>query len=232
MTSYLVDTIPYQDDIYHKNIFYQLIKQKNDIYLPTEDYIFRYDPDWFWNIPETPFYNFLRHYLPKSLRHSGLYKKYIHLKNKFRKILGINESINKTEEMLIQDWEVPWDKSNELLTFALNNINLYGKPWAVVPIQPLHTSSLYPLQTNTLYFNLGCYCPSKRNFTDFFYNTKIMDDLCFSLNGLKMLYSSTFLSKEQFSKIYNGDLYQKLKQKYDPKNLSGNLYDKVCHFQS
>ena len=41
------------DDIVRKNVFYRLVEQRRDIYLRPFDYIFRYDPDWFWNVPET-----------------------------------------------------------------------------------------------------------------------------------------------------------------------------------
>src|SRR6185295_14896008 len=64
------------DDIY-QNIFYRLIQHKKNLTLKTEDYIFRYDPDWFWNIPETKVYALFRRFAPKSWRNSGIYKKYI-----------------------------------------------------------------------------------------------------------------------------------------------------------
>lgn len=229
LLGHFVDHVNNADDIYRKNIFYKLIQNQKDIYLKTEDYIFRYDPDWFWNIPETPFYNIFRQIAPKSWRNSGFYKKYIDHKKKWLSWFGIKNSITQEEETLIQDWEVPWDKGVELLQFALQNVDLNGKPWAAVPIKPQNAVSLYPLKSNTLYFNLGCYCSSKRiPNRDPFYNTKIMDAQCFSLGGLKMLYSSTILSSDQFAALYNGHLYHQLKQKYDPQQLSSTLYDKVA----
>lgn len=215
------------EDIY-RSIFYKLIQTKKEIYLSTEDYIFRYDPDWFWNLPETKSYDYFRRFSPKFLRNSGFYQKYIFWKNKVRRIFGINAAITATEETLIQDWEVIWEQGIHLLDFALNNINLQGKPWAVVPIRPKRDVTLYPVEANILYFNLGCYSPSQRNTTDAFHSTKLMDTYCYSLKGLKMLYSTTFMSQEAFYKIYNGEQYAVLKNKYDPKHFSGMLYDKVC----
>lgn len=224
-----VSNVEQTDDIYRKHIFYKLIKNKSDIYLSTQDYIFRYDPDWFWNIPETLVYNMFRRIAPLKYRNSGFYKKYIDTKRKLFHWFGIQTAFNQSEESLIQDWEVPWEKGLALLKFALSNVDINGMPWAVVPIKPQMTASLYPLKPNTLYFNLGCYCSSKRVVNkDPFFNTKIMDEYCFSLGGLKMLYSSTMLSKEQFNAIYNGVCYQHLKQKYDPNNLAGLLYEKVA----
>ncbi|SRR5579883_356520 len=220
------------DDIYKKNIFYKLIQKKNTIYLTTEDYIFRYDPDWFWNIPETFVYSIFRAIAPKKFRNSGFYKKYIDTKNRLLSKLGINVSLTALEETLIQDWQVPWKKGPELMQFALENIDLGGKPWAIVPIQPLHSATSYPLRLNELYFNLGCYCASKRNHTDRFYNTKIMDEKCFALTGLKMLYSSTDLTRDRFEELYNGKEYREIKKKYDPEAIVDDLYNKVIAHQS
>lgn len=228
MCSQFVDTTEHVSDIYRSNIFYKLIQHQKEIYLKTEDYIFRYDPDWFWNIPETFIYHLFRKISPKSWRNSGIYKKYLDAKNKILSKFKLNSSLVK-EEALIQDWEVPWEKGSQLLLFALNNIDLLGKPWAIIPIQSIVPATLYPLKPETLYFNLGCYCYSKtpEGKQDRFYNTKIMDAYCFSHAGLKMLYSSTFLSKDQFNALYNGKAYQELKNKYDPLNSLGNLYDKA-----
>jgi hypothetical protein len=54
-----------------------------------------------------------------------------------------------------------------------------------------------------------------------------MDDFCFGHGGIKMLYSSTFLDRAEFDRIYNGEAYGKLKSKYDPKQLQPSLYDKA-----
>ncbi len=216
------------DDIYRKNIFYKLIQKQKDLFLTTQDYIFRYDPDWFWNIPDTIIYKGFRRFAPLAWRHSGFYKKYIDFKKKVFSKLHIYPSLDK-EEPLIQDWEVPWDQGHVLLQFALQNIDLNGKPWAVVPIKPLNPATLYPLKPHHLYFNLGCYCSSKtkQGHHGPYHNTKLMDSHCFMLGGLKMLYSSSMFTLEQFNQLYNGDAYQQLKQKYDPAHLSQHLYEKV-----
>lgn len=220
------------DDIYTKNIFYQLVKNRKVISLTTEDYIFRYDPDWFWNIPETGIYSFLRRIAPKKWRNSGLYKLYIDKKKQLLTKLALNPAPVNTVETLIQDWEVPWENGYDLLQFALSHININNKPWVVVPIKPIHTAILYPLKPNELYFNLGCYCSSEKSpeQPDPYYNTKLMDHYCFSLSGLKMLYSSTFITQNQFSNYYNGNLFNDLKSKYDPQNINNTLYHKTGCF--
>src|SRR3989338_7637645 len=155
MLSSCVPQVPYKEDIYRGTSFYKLPKEKNDLYLNIKDYIFRYDPDWFWNFPETLFYKLFRKIAPIGMRNSAFYTKYINWKKKFFK------EKDQGKERLIQDWEVSWKKAEEITNFALDNVNLGDNPWLVVPIKPVSKSTIYPLKQNELYYNLGCYCYAK-----------------------------------------------------------------------
>jgi FAD/FMN-containing dehydrogenase len=226
MTGRFVDKVPHCDDIVRKNVFYRLVETRRDIYLKTFDYIFRYDPDWFWNVPETGFYNLFRRYAPEQWRNSAFYTKYVAIKNKTLGRFGIHD--DRTEP-LIQDWEVPWERGEELIRFALDNVDLGTRPWAAVPIRTPRQPTLYPIRPNELYFNLGCYCQVRRpeGMAPYHY-TKILDAKCFELGGIKMLYSSTFLNEAEFDAVYNGAAYKKLKAKYDPEGNAQTLYRKVA----
>jgi hypothetical protein len=61
-----------------------------------------------------------------------------------------------------------------------------------------------------------------------YHYTKILDRKCFDLEGIKMLYSSTFLSEAEFDALYNGAAYRQLKAKYDPAGNAQTLYKKVA----
>jgi hypothetical protein len=219
------ETVPQLDDIY-QNIYYQTARQKAEMFLPTKQYIFRYDPDWFWNVPETGFYQLFRRFAPEKLRSSSFYNRYSAWKRQFYKLFHIDT--DKNTEQLIQDWEVPWRNARKLINFALKNVDLQGRPWVALPIIIPRSPTFYPLKSNTLYFNLGCYCltPKPREDEDFYY-TKILDNECFRLEGLKMLYSSTFIEEKRFNYLYNGAAYKSLKQKYDPKHLAPTLFEKA-----
>jgi FAD/FMN-containing dehydrogenase len=226
MTGRFVDKVPYCDDIVRKSVFYRLVEARRDIYLKTFDYIFRYDPDWFWNVPETGFYNLFRRVAPEQWRNSAFYTKYVAMKRKALGKLGVRDD---GTEPLIQDWEVPWRHGEELMRFAIDNVDLAGRPWAAVPIKAPRQPTLYPIKPNELYFNLGCYCQVERphGMAPYHY-TKILDRKCFELGGIKMLYSSSFLSEEEFDALYNGAAYRKLKAKYDAAGNTQTLYRKVA----
>ncbi len=226
MTGVFADSVQQQDDIVRKNIFYRLVESRDEINLSTEDYIFRYDPEWFWNLPDTWFYRLFRRYAPLRYRNSGFYTRYAAAKNRLvKKYLGGDRS---GMEPLIQDWEVPWQHGEELIEFCLEHVDLNGRPWAAVPIRTPRQPTLYPLAAGELYFNLGCYCQVRRpQGREPYHYTKIMDDKCFELDGIKMLYSSTFLDREEFDRRFNGAAYAELKRRYDPEGRTPTLYDKV-----
>ncbi len=225
MTGRFVDKVPICDDIVRRSVFYRLVEKRRDIYLTTFDYIFRYDPDWFWNVPETGFYDVFRRYAPEKWRNSAFYTRYVAAKGKALRKLGIHD--DRTEP-LIQDWEVPWRHGEELIRFAVDNVDLGGRPWAAVPIKAPRQPTLYPITPNELYFNLGCYCQVQRpeGMPPYHY-TKILDRKCFDLGGIKMLYSSTFLNEAEFDAVYNGAAYKTLKAKYDAGGNAQTLYKKV-----
>ena len=139
-------------------------------------------------------------------------------------------SQGQKNEPLIQDWQVPWEHGKTLVEFALREVELGGRPWAAVPIRTPGSPILYPIKPNTLYFNLGSYCQVDRQPEkgDYYY-TKILDRKCFELGGIKMLYSSSFLSRQEFDEIYNGTEYAKLKTKYDPGQSARSLYEKAVN---
>jgi FAD/FMN-containing dehydrogenase len=220
------DTANRVDDILRHHIYYKLVQSRELITLRTQDYIFRYDPEWFWNLPETPFYAWFRRYAPQRFRNSSFYTRHIAREAKLRAFFGRQP---KDTEPLIQDWEVPWDRAAELIETCLGKVDLDGRPWAAVPIKTPRQPTLYPIKPNELYFNLGCYCQVRRPVGEPPYHyTRLMDDRCFELDGIKMLYSSTFLDKSEFDRHFNGAQYAALKAKYDPEASAPTLYEKVA----
>lgn len=220
-----VDEAPRCDDIVRQHVFYRLAMEPGDLYLAAKDYLFRYDFDWFWNIPDGWPYRVFRRYAPRSWRNSSFYTRYTYRAAAVRHVLHL-AGADETEP-LIQDWEVPWARGRELVGFALAHVDLEGRPWAIVPIRTRRSPTLYPIPPNELYLNLGCYCHVRRSARQEPYHaTRVLDRRCFDLGGIKMLYSSSFLSEAEFDRIYNGSGYRALKAKYDPRGVFPTLYEK------
>lgn len=214
--------------IYGSTIFYREISQPGKFSLTAKDYIFRYDPEWFWAIPESGFYNFFRAHAPDGFRNSGFYSRYAAWQKKISAKVPFIKVADKQIEQLIQDWEVPWSQGEALLKFALDTLDLGGRPLMAAPLKTPARASCYPMLKNELYLNLGSYnYVKKKPGKPIYYNTKTMDAFCFKHNGIKMLYSATFLDEAEFNRIYNGASYALLKQRYDSKGLSPTLFEKT-----
>ncbi len=221
-----VDEAPETKDIYRDHIYYKLLHEPTTFYLPTFDYIFRYDPDWFWNIPEGGLHDLFRRFAPKSLRNSGFYNRYVAIANRTKRLLGLPG--RRHEEQLIQDWQLPWEHAVEFMRYLLDKADIHGQPCAAVPIRTPRTPTNYPIRSDTPYFNVGCYCFAKKPKANVdFYYTRILDRKCFEFGGIKMLYSSTFLDRDEFDRLYNGIGYAALKRKYDPNGRAPNLFEKA-----
>ena len=59
-----------------------------------------------------------------------------------------------------------------------------------------------------------------------YWATRLLDQKCFDLDGLKMLYSTSFMDQASFDAHYNGDAQRALKAKYDPQGHFPTLYEK------
>lgn len=218
---------PAIDDIVRRHVFWKLVTERSEINLRTEDYIFRYDYDWFWNVPDTGPYGLFRRFAPRHWRNSGFYTRYAALKRKLSGFLPGDSGADT--EPLIQDWEVPWHHAGELVRFCLEHVELDGRPWAALPIRPACRPTLYPVEPGELLFNLGSYCQVRKPAGKPPYHyTRIMDQKCFELDGIKMLYSSTFIDEPDFDARFNGTEYRALKQKYDPAGRAPTLFEKVA----
>lgn len=209
--------------IYGQSVFYRQISKPGTIWLPTKEYLFRYDPEWFWAIPETKAYSLFRAIAPRGMRSSAFYTRYLAWQEKS----GIAKQQEDLEK-LIQDWEVPWKHAKKLLDFALDNLDLDGKPLMTAPTKTVHQNTLYPMPPGELYLNLGSYNFVKRRPEHPpYHHTRIMDEFTFAHDGIKMLYSSTFMDEKEFDARYGGKAYRALKKKYDPKGLAPTLYQKA-----
>jgi hypothetical protein len=212
--------------IYGSTIFYKMISRPGQFSLPIKEYTFRYDPEWFWNVPESPMFQLFRKLAPRVLRNSAFYT---HYSKRASKLPFINVEAKDTKlEQLIQDWEVPWRHAEALLNTVLTTADLNGKPIAVVLVNVPKSATCYPLKAKQLYFNIGSYSFVKKNPSQQPYAaTKRIDAFCFNHDGIKMLYSTSFVNEPEFNRIYNGKAYATLKKKYDPKGFVPTLYEKA-----
>ncbi len=200
--------------------FYKYIKTHSTFYMTTKESMFIFESDWYWNIPDNKILKFL---LPTNLRRMKFFKKVNNID------LGFNKDMKKKSNILIQDWEIEYEKSFTFLKHMLDNIEPYmnNKPLCIFPLISNSDSYFYPIKKNKLYLNIGSYSILNNNKYNF---TKMFDSELYKYNGIKMLYSVHYFSKKQFNHIYNGIFYKKIKEKYDKEYKFGDLYLKTKNY--
>ena len=217
-------------------IYYQSLRSRTEDLLTLRDFLWRWDTDWFWCSRSFGMQNpLLRRLLGRWMLRSSSYWK---IQSWYRK-WNIEERVNTIREVLhipverlepvIQDVEVPIEKSPEFLEFYFREINI--RPCWICPIRPLDAAAnwtLFTMKPGALYLNFG-FWGSVRTSSDKapgHFNRRI-ERIVQELGGRKSLYSQSFFPEDEFRRIYNGDAYQKLKSRFDPQGAFGNLYQKT-----
>ena len=227
------DSAPYTSDYTYKNIYYRSIRERDSDYLRVEDYIWRWDTDWFWCsqyiFAQNPI---VRRLLGPKRLNSATYTKIMRWNRKYNIIHFLNLLLGFHSEAVIQDVEIPLQHCPDFLDFYFNTIKF--TPVWVCPIYPLGENAkfpLYQLDPDTLYVNFGFWKVIKnRKKSEPGHYNRLVEQKVNELGGMKSLYSDSYYTPEQFWDIYNKDEYFHLKNHYDPMGQFKDLYAKcVLH---
>jgi FAD/FMN-containing dehydrogenase len=220
------DEAPFESDYSYLDIYYQSIQKKEVDYLSVLNYLWRWDTDWYWHSSKYLLNNrLLRKVLGKKNLRSSTYWKIREWMTRTGVIWPLVGTFYPTESV-IQDVEVPIEHAVEFAEFLDREIGI--RPFWICPVKTFDRASkfpLYPVDTDTLYVNFGFWdiVPSKE--APGFLNRKV-EEKTTALNGIKMLYSSSYYSRKEFERAYNLTQADLLKAKYDPGHVFKNLYDK------
>jgi FAD/FMN-containing dehydrogenase len=228
----MVDDVPYISNYKYLNIYYRSLQIKDTDYLTIKDYIWRWDPDWFWCSKHFYMQKFwLRLLLGKWLLKSTVYWKIRRFFNSNLFALKLLEKSRGRTESVIQDVQIPVQNAESFLEFFQEKIAI--KPIWICPTQRYRSDvqfDFYPMDPHVLYINFGFWdavkLPSSILQGEAYYNPLIENKVA-ELNGKKSLYAAVYYSKDKFWEIFDKQLYEQLKQKYDPQHRLRDLYDKA-----
>ena len=214
-------------------IYYRSIQTRKDDYLTINDYLWRWDTDWFWcsrafgaQIPT------VRALWPKSKLRSDVYWKLIAINRKYRIAEKLDALRGKPpREPVVQDIEIPVDHLPEFLDFFHTEIGI--EPIWLCPLKqrdPVARWPLYEFDPEELYVNVGFWSTvplaagekpedGKKN--------RIIEHEVTKMGGRKSLYSTAFYKEGEFWSIYGGKDYEQVKGKFDPDGRFLGLYEKV-----
>lgn len=225
---YFVDQAPYVSNYKYMHIYYHSIPRKNQDYLTTEDYIWRWDPDWFWCskyfFMENPGIRLL---LGKWLLKSTVYWRIMHFINTNKWAKWLSGFYGKQTETIIQDLQIPIEHALEFYQFFKNEIHI--NPMLICPIKintALDQFLFCKMDKNKLYINFGAYGNFIPSDQEKGYFNKQIEKKVIGCGGNKWLYSNVFYSETEFWQLFDKSAYMAIKKQYDPQARFGDIYSK------
>ncbi|HEY7488169.1 MAG TPA: FAD-binding oxidoreductase [Streptosporangiaceae bacterium] len=221
------DTAPYTSDYTGQGIYYRSLPRRSTDFLTVHDYLWRWDPDWFWCSRafgvQQPL---IRRAWPRRYKRSDVYRRLVAWDKRTQLSAHLDRWRGKPpREDVIQDVEVPVDRLPAFLEFFHDKIGM--SPVWLCPLVARDRWPLYPLRTDELYVNVGFWgtVPLPPGQIPEYHNRLIEREVA-ALDGHKSLYSTAFYSRDEFWRRYDGPAYRKLKETYDPDERLLDLYDK------
>ncbi|SOC52432.1 FAD/FMN-containing dehydrogenase [Ornithinimicrobium cerasi] len=213
-----------------QQIYYRSLQHRRRDLLTAEDYLWRWDTDWFWCSrafgAQDPR---LRRVWPRRWRRSDVYWRVMALEQRYHVQRQLRRRRGRPDqERVVQDVEIPLARTAEFVRWFL----------ATVPIEPLwlcpvrlrddRVWPLYPMRPGEDYVNVGFWsavdiAPGGRDGDV----NRMIEDKVIELGGHKGLYSTATYDRATFDRLYGGEVYAQVKAAYDPGGRLPTLYDKA-----
>jgi FAD/FMN-containing dehydrogenase len=224
-----VDEAPRTSDYTGMGIYYKSVREKETDHLTVRDYLWRWDTDWFWCSRALGVQNpVVRALWPRRYRRSDVYRRIVawdrrhHFSGRLDRLRG-----HLPQEPVVQDIEVPIERSAEFLDFFHREIGISPVWLCPLRLQTTRTWPLYPLEPGTLYVNFGFWSSvALRPGMEEGHHNQIIEEKVTALGGHKSLYSTVHYGREEFWRLYHGEAYAPVKSAYDPAGRLPDLFDK------
>jgi FAD/FMN-containing dehydrogenase len=224
-----VDDAPFASDYTYERIYYRSLRERAVDYLPTRDYLWRWDTDWFWcskNVgAEHPL---LRRLYGRRRLNSVTYQKIMRWNARWHVTAALDRLRGIHAETVIQDVDIPIARAHEFLEFLHEVVGIL--PIWICPIrapEPSDAAMLYPLPRGTLSINFGFWDRVRsRELRARGAINRAIEHRVGELGGIKSLYSDSYFTRDEFWAIYDRRAYDAIKARYDPAGALGDLYAK------
>ncbi|KAM4721670.1 delta(24)-sterol reductase isoform 2-T2 [Rhinophrynus dorsalis] len=140
------------------------------------------------------------------------------------------ETIRKLYEQhhVVQDMLVPMRCLQEAITVFHREINVYPL-WLCPFLLPSQPGMVHPKGNETeLYVDIGAYGEPKTKHFDAKASMRHLEKFVRDVNGFQMLYADCYMSREEFWDMFDGSLYEKLREKLKCSDAFPEVYYKIC----
>lgn len=220
----MTDSAPYISNYEWLNIFYKSTAQRDEDYLKTDEYFFRYDAECHWLSKTIP----ALESKPIRFLFGKLFLGSTNMIKWAKRLSGIFQKTKLRPDVVV-DVFIPSKKFPDFWRWYEKDFNFfplwivpYKMPNGIYPwVSPEHAAKV----GENFIIDAAIYGkPNSDSKIDY---SELLENKVFELNGLKTLISRNHYTPERFAQIYNLELYNRLKLKTDPKNIFGTVYERM-----
>jgi hypothetical protein len=211
-----VDSAPYTNRYDWMKVYYRSTAERQQDYLRTKDYFFRYNQG-------------VTNVHPKSFLGRLLLGKFLGS----TEILGLAEKLrwlvlNDDRPMVTVDTFLPFSRLEEFLDWYAEQFRHF--PVWVVPYRRVHdyewlSDDFWRGLDDELMIDIAIYGMKQRGGTNYY---RLMEEKLRELNGVKTLISYNYYREDEFWEIFNRENFAAVKAITDPDNVFRDLYQKTC----
>ncbi|MBM0259511.1 FAD-binding oxidoreductase [Micromonospora sp. 4G55] len=230
------DDAPQLSDYTGQEIYYRSLRRRTRDALTTHDYLWRWDTDWFWcSAAFGVQHPVVRRVWPARWRRSDFYHRLVRLEHRHQVAARVDRWRGRpARERVVQDVEIPLEATAEFLRWFAANVGM--NPVWLCPLrlrEPAGPGSarswpLYPLRPGQTYVNIGFWgsVPIAEGAADGDVNRSI-ERAVSDMGGHKSLYSDAYFDRAAFDRLYGGETWRAVKDRYDPDHRLTGLYEKA-----
>ncbi|WP_319461963.1 FAD-binding oxidoreductase [Micromonospora sp. RTP1Z1] len=230
------DDVERPSDYTGQDIYYRSLRRRTRDALTTYDYLWRWDTDWFWcSAAFGVQHPVVRRFWPARYRRSDFYHRLVRLEHRHQVAARIDRWRGQpARERVVQDVEIPLDGTADFLRWFASEVRM--TPVWLCPLrlrEPAGPGSarawpLYPLQPGETYVNIGFWgsVPIAQGAADGDVNRAI-ERAVSEAGGHKSLYSDAYYDRAAFDRLYGGESWRAVKDRYDPDHRLTGLYEKA-----
>ncbi|MET8082824.1 FAD-binding oxidoreductase [Micromonospora sp. NPDC005197] len=219
-----------------QEIYYRSLRRRTRDVLTAYDYLWRWDTDWFWcSAAFGAQHPVVRRLWPARYRRSDVYHRLVRLEHRHQVAARIDRLRGQpARERVVQDVEIPLDRTADFLRWFADSVGM--TPVWLCPLrlrEPEGPGSarswpLYPLHAGQDYVNIGFWgsVPIAPGAADGDVNRTIERRVSES-GGHKSLYSDAYYDRDAFDRLYGGETWRAVKDRYDPDHRLTGLYEKA-----
>ncbi len=221
-----------------REAYWRSVQERETDRLTMHDYLWRWDPDWFWCSSafglDRPL---VRRLWPRRWRRSDVYHRLVGLDHRLGLVDRLDRLAGRPQrERVVQDIEVPAQRLPEFLAWFDAEVGM--RPVWLCPLrlrepgpgraEGARSWTTYPLEPGTTYVNVGFWgtVPVGPGAEDGPRNRAI-EERVHALDGHKSLYSDAYYDRDTFERLYACGELGRVKRRYDPDDRLTSLYDKA-----